>query len=490
MPDIRITAPFFREIRVSREMRASGEIPKHTRYLTIPETFMNQRVRWIHHGLQPFSVPDLFDSKRAKENREQTFLIAEDAFSVVQQTTALALERAELRFAEIRGVLSESGEWAATAELIVQPSRESTCLLSLPPKSKLLQLSVGNQPVPKRQLKSHLWIIPLGLPSLPRQITVDYTSMVPIRDGTISLSAPKIVLGRQTLSASASHWQILPVGPIQLETAMIGYDQKATNYKQRGDEYRRAVVEEASSLAFQLSPREARQWFLPWQNRLEKSQISFPLMDTLLDRSAAATGQLDTNQPHNGMDRSAGRSGEPIDTQSPRHGDSIWHSMVAAFGKQSTPLQPDLLDETGEDLQESTNHAFPPPSNSSRRPQSQLMRYYAGGANGMLTVGITPFHARLLTYPWASPQWFIPRLTGMMVVGAGIWVMIVLTWRSWLRSLAQWFRARSCPPFLVVILGGGAWWIWLAPNAVGFAIMVLGLAAMGRTLYHAIAYRH
>ena len=410
------------------------------RYVELPTASEGGQIEWARWGLQLVDLPPWLEEVVEAGDRSQTYRARRGRFFAEERVYSPTMSHAAVRLVEMHAAVSAEGQWTATAEIVLQPGSAATrCRLQLPPDARLLRLLVGDHPIPLRLDDSGRWQVPLGPPLMPRTITAVFTSTVDLsRRGTL-LSVPRIEVGGRELPVPVSLWQLDAVPGVELGPEAESLRLDEARFIRQGLRHRFETVQDASALVFQLPDWEARQWFLPWYERLERATERWRLAENLLFGSASPADGEGTDEAELFGDETA----EP--------GGVSWQTLVEAFG----PLEPDRRAHRA-------THLLPTDPHDPQSACEGQQRLLAKGFDGMLQVRLAPVWQNRLG------RWFLALL--VLVAGAGVALVI---WRKPL-GLVDWVRW----PQLAPLVAGFAWWAWLTPSALGPLIVVLTILAL------------
>jgi|GEM_PF-5598731 len=392
---------------------------QRSRFLLLPTFVDGQSLEWRKSGLRPQTLPQSLQ-EFASQQEALSYRIEQSQFTAEERSLRGTLRSARVRHVNVSGSLNQRGQFMATAEIILQPGRVSSCQLQLPPQSQLSQLIVGNQPVRREQLAEWRWNVPLGKPFLPSRIVVSYRSQCDLSTRHLRLAAPQVSLGDKPLPMPATWWRIRPTYRLQLGVPEIGRVTSAAQWSQRKNQLAMQVLGDAYSQVLELPRQEAQAWFRVW----------YPLTQQTVSQDDAGQGKA---------------SSDLMEAKKARE------ALIEALGSQE------------EDLDHSTTLAGPWPA----LYPPQLPPTLGGTVINQDAYFISDQQGQLLlTASAATPrqawQWFA---AAALLCGTLTLILQLRHNQDWHHQLCHW-------PHLFALAGGLAWWLLLKPSAVGLLVVV------------------
>ncbi|QDS97377.1 hypothetical protein [Adhaeretor mobilis] len=256
-------------------------------YVVVPSKLNDVLVDWQIRGLHHERIPAPLDGMIPEISHGQSLRAVLQNPLVEQRVFPEAMRHAAIRFAENSGVLDEHGNWAATTRFVLQPARATSCTLKMPPRSKLLALELAGRRSLPQLTKEGTAVLNFGPPYLPLEISITYQQSAGKAFSAKDLRAPQLVMAGRTLPINKMQWHVAANDPSlvfsrttdHLNKQVVGSIDSKT-YRMNGVKARLATLADATPLALQLHPWEARGWFAPWKAKISRS----------LDTSAMAEG--------------------------------------------------------------------------------------------------------------------------------------------------------------------------------------------------------
>ncbi len=402
------------------------------RYVLLPTFVGKLPLQWqTTTGLKRQALSPQLSAYAPAGGTAHSFLIEQDQFEAKERSYRGTLNKAAVRSAKVTGILDVEGGITATAELIFQPGRATSCAIQLPPESQLRQLVVGDRPARRDLRKDGSWKIPVGPPFMPQRIVVSYCSQPQLANKRLRLIPPKILLGDQSLPLPQTWWRIRTTQGLQLSKPLVGSLTDEIQFVNNNYQQTQIVLQDALSLALDLPRKEGRAWAKTWQKVIRQNELDWQVYDpqenALLDLSTAKEKQ-----------------GEISET--------LAETLSKAFATyDSTPANrlPPLT--------------YPPrlPVNPEESLEDKT-HFYASDSQGQLVLAVSQSTQKDL---W---RWFAAFA---LVCGT---LAVVLQLRhnpNWHHDLCRW-------PHGLALVGGTVWWLLLEPSAIGMLVLVLALTSL------------
>jgi len=394
-----------------------------TRYVLLPTRVEGQWIRWQTSGLRRQALPPQLRVYSLQEKNTLSYRLEQDQFEAKQQTYQGAMRKASIRYAKVSAFLDAEGLLTATAELVLQPGRATSCTIQLPAESQLRQLIVGDLPIRRDLLKNGRWKLSVGPPFMPQRIVVNYrTKLGPIAN-RLRLTLPEIFLGDQGLPPPETWWQIRTISDLQLGKPAVGRLTDQRHFMHSSFRLPGLVLKDALTLALELPREEGQAWAETWRT---------------LTRRALRDWQISGYLESDASDIAA--------TQAALRG---FAEAFAADGS-SPALRPNRL-----------TYPIRLPGDSKVSP-ARAEYFYVSDPKGRLSLTVSRGPQR---NGW---RW----LTATALV-SGVFAILLLLghYPDWHHHLGQW-------PHSLAIGSGFAWWMFLKPSVLGMLVLVFALTSL------------
>jgi len=396
---------------------------RRNRFVLLPTLIDGQLVVWRKSGLRRQPLPKQLRVYAAQREATLPFHIEQSQFKAEEGSFRGTLRNALVRYAMVSGIIDEAGLLTATAELVLQPGRATSCKIQLPRQSQLCQLIVGDAPVRREQLEDGCWRVPLGPPFIPQRIVANYRSYHELAGQRLRLVPPSILFGDQALPMPKTWWRIQATRGLQLDTPLVGHLTDEFQFLKESCRLAQLTFDDAKSQASELPREEGQAWFKTWQRvtrRAEEAWQAYNLSEgeesTLLTAQQARLGFVD-----------ASATDDPTEHR-----------------RQIALTYPPRL---------SLNLEAPPSGN-------QL--YFVSDSSGQLALTVTPASKKNL---W---RWFAAVA---LVCGT---LAVVLQ----LRHDPQWHHRLCHWPHGLAMGSGCVWWLLLKPSSIGMLVIALTLTSL------------
>ena len=434
-------------LKTPRFQLLNGRTESH--YVVVPSKLNNDFVDWQLRGLQreriqgpiAAAIPEISQGLSLRAVRQNSF--------AVRRVFPETMRHAAIRFAETSTVLDEHGNWSATTRYVLQPARATSCMLKLPPRSKLLALEVAGRRYLPRVNESGVVELTFGPPYLPVEIAITYLQAAGRSFSAKELQVPQLIMADRVLPINEMQWHITAndASLVQSRTAPLSdrspvRSLDARTFQRSRIAARLAALTDAAPLARQLHPWEARQWFAPWERKI----------GNLLDTSTTAEPSS-----HAGNVQEARRLVFNMsDWES-------WESLGKLFGEEDLSIPKAL-----------SNHNDVPLA--LRAEQNGVSNYYYQTQRGnRLKLRDT---SRLPSWP----KWFVAAMLVLIAV-------IAHRNAQRLQQLIENGLAGLRPATVTLIsptvglFAGLIWWWWLSPGVLGLLVATLAAASLVRQLF-------
>lgn len=399
-------------------------------YLLLPTLVEGQAISWERSGLRRQALPASLAEIAPLKNPAQCFRVMQNEFVAKQQNSRGIMRNAQIRHAQVSGVVDASGVLTATAEFFIQPGRTTSCSIQLPADSELRQLVVGDQLARREVQANETWKIPLGPPFLPQRVLVSYQTKADVGSEQLQLTPPRIILAGQALPVPQVWWKIRTPDALNLHAPRLGVPKSRADYLESSYQAAAQVVQDAITQTLDLPESERRTWVSFW--------------------NAVGNRTLD-NLPTSARMRAEGADGE---------------SQAELTDEADVAARESMIDERVKEL------AYPPTELISLRASLGEGEYYfVSDLDGHIVVPITRGSRDQL---W---QWF-----AALALVSGV-LTIVLR----LRHHPECYHDLCHWPHSLALAGGFTWWILLRPSALG--LLVMGLAVLSLAMKRWRAFR-
>ena len=401
------------------------------RFVLLPTLVDGQPLQWLTTGLRPQSLPQRF-SVYATEG-QASYQLVQNQFEAKERTKRGTLTNARIRYANVSGILDAEGGFLATAELVLQPGRATSCAIQLPPGSQLRHLIVGDQPVRRELRNDGCWKIPVGPPFMPQRIVVNYrTSLGPI-GRAVRLAGPKIFLGDQVLPASETWWHLQATQGLQLGKPKVGRISNEKQFVKNSFQQPKSVLEDALSQALDLPREEGQAWAKNWQAVLRQAERDWQAYKLLEEDLDHPTGELDYST-----------------------GDEAQRPFLETFAKAfatEDPSTPDRSRRLTYSLRLSNDLAV---------SLEGKEHFWVSDSQGQIEFVVSRGTSQ---NRW---QWL-----GAFGLLCGALALIHQLSRNpdWHYTLCHW-------PHCLALVGGIVWWLLLRPSVIGLLVIALALISL------------
>ncbi len=387
------------------------------RYVVLPERLDLQQVSWETVGLSRAQLPAEFVAPGHATPSPHVYQVASERFQASLKGVQRAAAEAQVGLADFHVVWQPDGNCQGVATFDLEPRGATHCVLELPSHCQLVHVSVENLSAQITPLAANRWRLSLGPPELPERVEVIYSGPLSGSPSRRHFEAPRLV----DLAVAQTLWTIY--GPPQFapgQTRQSGQAVSAARQEVVRLKNVAALMQLPAEITGEHLPEEIARWYRPWKQRYAASR-------------AALDGEL----------TAAGASGAAFEEASQAH--DLDQKVAAVDARLGAPItatrQASWADAASEFL--ATSHAARVP-----------VRYMASG----------PLYGIELDYrSAASTSWGARWVAGLALLALGAAAAVVL-------------RGRPLPqvaPWLVVGCVGFAWWLFLAPSAVGFLMLLI-----------------
>lgn len=248
------------------QVRLLGAATPRT-FVALPPTVAGQTSNWTLAGLRREELPSPLQKAPEAVAAGAAYLALREHYVAEQRVFPHMMREPESRLAATHGAIDAEGVLSAVAELIVQPGSADRFAVRLPPGAELLAAAVNDVPVVDLRMTDGVWQSPVGVPYLPRIVTISYRQQLSAGGRGYQFDAAKAVVAGRELDAAETLWQV-ESDPRTHYEIVAGTSVPQANFEGLRQRQLVAAATEASPLAFQLPQWEARAWFAPWLRRL------------------------------------------------------------------------------------------------------------------------------------------------------------------------------------------------------------------------------
>lgn len=396
--------------------------------LVLPTRLGLQPIAWETDGLGKTQLPDDFPAWPVAPESFVAYQVEESPFQAVLHASVKA---PEVRLLDVRLAWQADQTCHGVATFDLESAGMSECSLRLPDNCKLVQAVVAGLPVTPIPAGRNRWQVPLGPKDFPQSVEIVYAGKASGSDtvGRMRFDSPSLegLPVRQTL------WTVS--GPALYRAGRVEGPEGVRSSSQLDLELAR--LQSLKGLVNQAAytrasePGEVNSWFQAWARRYVVSLSQVRLQSALAGPTEpAASVEAELQAIAEEVSQAADRLGT---------GDLLAHATAQA--PVATP--------PGEIWLRTLD-----------RPQGSTC-CVAGGDLGRIT----------LNYRRVESD----RLPKRLVGAAGIAAVILLTvvavrWGAFSMLLCRW-------PYLLGVVAGLAWWLWLWPSVLGWGVVLVSLVA-------------
>ena len=403
-----------------------SELEEHL--LVLPTHLGLQPIAWETEGLGKTQLPDDFPAWPVAPESFVAYRVEESPFQAVLRPS---VEAPEVRLLDVRLAWQADQTCHGVATFDLESAGMWECPLRLPDGCELVQAFVAGLPATPVPAGRNRWQVPLGPKEFPQRVEIVFTGTVSVPDaaGRMRFDSPSLegLPVRQTLWTVSGPSLYRPgslAGPegvrssSQLELELV----RLQSLKELIDQAARARAEE---------PEEVSSWYQAWVRRYAASRNEVRLQSALAGPTELA-GSVETEL-------------QAIAEEASQAADRLGTGDVLAHATAETPvatLPGEIWLCTLDRSQASTCCVV-------------------GGESGPITLNYRRVEA--------------DGLSGRLVGAAGMAAVILLTvvavrWGVFSMLLCRW-------PYLLGVVAGLAWWLWLWPSVLGWGIVLVSLVA-------------
>jgi len=406
----------------------SLEAEQVERFVVLPTRIGAQQVAWKTTRWTPAKLPDLLTESLPRNEAYEAFRAAGEDPQAVLTPIKASVDVRRLQWADIRLAWHTDGTCRSVAAYDLDPAGWLSCSLRMPAGWRLVAALVGGVPVTPVPEGDFQWRLPLSSSRLPQRIVVLATGALPRMPSDGAAMAIEVP-GLDELVAENALWTFS--APEGWNTLAADDDAKPVDplaaelYRLRNID---GLMDLKDELVHTLPPDELANWYRPWAQRL---LIGRSVVRQLLRQDQAPLGDM-------GGEADKVLGDDPT-SQAERLGVSaVLESMDSATLVSDQPGN--LWDQVSAGQGITTRYLA---ARHSHRPQFLLAK--SGGDD------------------------FSRRAAAAAVVALASLVLAVILairtpWDAW----RQW-------PQIWGVAAGVAWWLWLTPSVLGWAIIAMSL---------------
>ncbi|HTU25170.1 MAG TPA: hypothetical protein VMF30_07220 [Pirellulales bacterium] len=398
-------------------LRGVGQLE---RFVILPHRWENEEVVWDTVGLTDAQLPSDLQKRLPLGGGMQAFHVLGEHFQASLKNIEHTSIPPRVHLADVGCVWQADGEYYGVAAFELSPASASRAVLKLPPDMELISLAVADLPTAVTSVGAGAWQFSLGPPQLPQHVEVIFRGTLAggrLSAGSLRFEAPMLA----DLEVEKTLWTVYGPSAAGRGTPLDVAPLSATGQELERLEATKSVLGLAAHVASEQLPEEMQHWYSLWKGRMLAAHARVGRL-TLTSNQAAARQDLDA---WNRGEAEVVRLG--IATTTP----------TAAKAPIFEPLT--LL---------AANVATDPNVVSCK---------FAGGAPALV-----------VNYPHAAHGdlgWRV--LTALLLCG----LAALLAWK---RPPSPAIRLTATR--LVAILAI-CWWLWLDPSGLGFALLIIAIAA-------------
>jgi hypothetical protein len=407
------------------------------RFVVLPTRLGTEDLAWMTTRLSPAKLPEPLAASHSTEDCE-TYRVVGDGPQAVMNPRKTSDDVRRVAWADLRLAWQLDGSCLCEATFDLEPAGWLSCPLRVPSGWRLVSATVAGEPVTPLAQGEMAWRLPLASSRLPQRIEVVATGALPMPSLT-GVATALDVPGIGDLIAENSLWTFS--APPGWATLAVDDDAKLVDpltaelYRLRNVE---GLMDLKDDLVRTIPSDELADWYRPWAQRLLLGRRKFEQLRRL-GASPDDAPELETDD----------MPGEEAALVAQRLGvGSVLESLESAALVAAQPS--DLWESLGADRVSKFGFLA---ARRSARPRFQF-----AGSRG---------------------DDFAPRATAAACVALAGLVLAVLLWARVARDAwRQW-------PHVWGVVAGVAWWLWLTPSALGWAIVAVSLVSSWRSGWQA-----
>ena len=423
--------------RVSVPNVSVPQVKQPERLLVLPGRLRREQIAWETRGLDPISLPKDFAEVSAELESPAAYRVVGEDFQAVLTSPDRTRGKATIHLADVRIAWQTDGSCQGVASFDLVPAAQSHCSLHMPDGYHLVHVFVAGvptTPLPDGDpaTTNNRYRIPLGSRAWPQRIEILFTARLPEPDPQRGrrFDAPRLgtlPVARMlwTISAPSQH---APQPPANARiTTPAEHELLRLNGIAR-------LIERGSNVAAE-APDEKVRWYRTWIDRFLASRDRLRRYIAEPERAdSARTVRRELETTGRRQREIAQRLGTAellarLSAKTPVAGDpaELW---LRTLDRPNPTTQCTLETETG-----SLFLVY-------SRADSDPLSHRLAGALGLVLV--------------------------ILVAGVGIGRGLLTN------LLCRW-------PHLLGVVAGLAWWLWLSPSVLGWAIVLVSLVASFRS---------
>jgi hypothetical protein len=386
------------------------------RFVVLPKRWEREEVVWDTTGLVDAPLPSDLQKRLALPPGTGSFHVLGEHFQASLKTIEHTPSSPRVRLADIHYAWQTDGDYYGVSAFELTPASASTAVVKLPAGMTLVSLTVADLPVAVVQTGSQGWQFALGPPQLPQHVEVVFRGSLAdgrLASGPLRFEAP-VLAG---LEVEETLWSVYGPASAGRGDPIDAVPMTATAEELERLEATKSILALAAHVASEQMPEEMDRWNSLWRGRFLAARGRF---SRLALTSNQAAGRRDLERWTREEAEIAARPGiAPIAAAVP---------SAPAF----EPLQLVV-------------------ANVATDPSFVGCKFV--GSAPALTVRYTQVSRGDL-------GWRI--LASVLLSSLAVWLV-------WKRPAIA--TGRTSSPRMLALLGL-CWWLWLAPSAIGFAILL------------------
>ena len=392
-------------------------------YVMLPTMVDGQTLAWRYSGIRRLAaLPQRLFDAAPQGQPALPFRIEKTSFEVKEHAYRGDIINAQVRYLHIDGFLDASGQLNATAEIVLQPGRASSCAIQLPPNSEIRQLSIGGRPVRRDRHDDNSWNLPVGPPFMPQRLVLSYRAKPELNGTRLRLASPQVLLGGQVLPIPRSWWKLRSTDDLLLDEAAVGISTTEFEIAEHRYSQQLGIFQDAIPQALELPNHEAHAWAESWQPVLRQARQRWHSQGGSL---TGARDILDLEETVRLHFETLGINQEPADLVT-----APTYPPQLASKTQASPLQKE--------------------------------HFLVSDKLGQLELTVTQ------NSPAGVWRWF----AALALISGSAAIMLRL------RRFPSWHYSLCNRPHTLALLGGLVWWLIFNPSVLGILVIALTLTSL------------
>ncbi|MDX1962450.1 MAG: hypothetical protein SFX18_04810 [Pirellulales bacterium] len=427
--------------------------------LVLPRRCLGKPVDWQLPNLTPAKLPSDYLPALSDTSQPLVFQLNRDGGAVSLRATEQSADQPRVSLADHAVFWDGNTGYSGKVIFYLEPAGQGTCILELPPGAELRQGITDGTWLPWKRLGDRRWEVRLASALVPQQLSVVYTLPALNIDehNLLRFAAPYI----QDWPVQRALWTVgLPgtAGRLRLTTGEMRTPEQLQIERLAATI---AICEKHLPALRELAPAEKRLWSDPWRERLRQARgmlemavrgrqddPRYEVTTEELARLAERMSRLQTAVPELTSEPAALPGMAPL---SPANavGWPLWSAVDLQISQAVVAASPDSPATSA------LARLMARPISTARQPEAD------GNYPPTMTARLEP-----------------PTVSNLAASFGGLAAMLLATTALSL-TLARWpeWNLASRHPWLVFLLAGCAWWLWLRPREIAVGLLVLGVLA-------------